>query len=87
VSIKVIVSFPDDFLKEVDRLAREERRSRSELVREALRLYLEVRRGGRLPGDDPRVRRAVAVQDALARVAPGAGEDSTAALRAWREAR
>ena len=71
----------------MDRLAREERRSRSELVREALRLYLEVRRGGRPPGDDPRVRRAVAVQDALARVAPGAGEDSAAALRAWREAR
>ncbi len=87
MATKVMVSFPSEFLAEVDRIAREEHRSRSELLREAMRLYMEVRRGQRRPGDDPRVRSAVATQDALARLAPGDGEDSTADVRRWREAR
>ncbi len=33
---KVMVSFPSQFLKEVDRAARSQGRSRSELIREAL---------------------------------------------------
>jgi Arc/MetJ-type ribon-helix-helix transcriptional regulator len=82
---KVMVSFPDDFLAEVDRLAREEQRSRSELVREALRLYIELRRRKRKPGDIPQVQQAVATQDALARLAPGTDEDSTTDIRQWRE--
>jgi predicted nucleotidyltransferase len=40
---KVLVSFPDEFLAEVDRIAGEEQRSRSELLREAARLYMERR--------------------------------------------
>lgn len=71
----------------MDRIAREEHRIRSELLREAMRLYIEMRRGERRPGDDPRVRQAVAIQDALARMAPGTGEDSTADVRRWRKAR
>lgn len=84
---KVMVSFPDEFLAEVDRVAREEHRSRSELLREAMRLYLALRRGERRPGEDPRVRAAVATQDALAMLAPGTDEDSSADVRRWREAR
>jgi CopG family transcriptional regulator/antitoxin EndoAI len=84
---KVMVSFPSEFLAEVDRIAREEHRSRSELLREAMRLYIEMRQGTRRPGDDPRVQSAVAAQDALARLAPGTGEDSAADVRRWREAR
>ena len=80
----VAVSFPDEFLDQVDCVAREEHRSRSELLREAMRLYIEVRHGKRRPGDDPRVRSAVATQDALARMAPGSGEDSARDLRQWR---
>ncbi|MBC7250308.1 MAG: ribbon-helix-helix protein, CopG family [Anaerolineae bacterium] len=87
MATKVMVSFPTEFLEEVDRIAREEHRSRSELLREAMRLYMAVRRGQRRPGNDPRVRSAVATQDALARLAPGNGEDSTADVRRWREAR
>jgi metal-responsive CopG/Arc/MetJ family transcriptional regulator len=87
MTTKVMVSFPDEFLAEVDRIAREEHRSRSELLREAMRLYIEVRRGERRPGDDSRVRSAVATQDALARLAPGTGEDSAADVRRWRETR
>ncbi|MBN1979662.1 MAG: hypothetical protein JW918_19880 [Anaerolineae bacterium] len=41
----------------------------------------------RRPGDDPRVRSAIATQNALARLSPGTGEDSTADVRRWREAR
>ena len=36
----ILVSMPDDFLKSVDKLADNERRTRSELVREALRSYI-----------------------------------------------
>jgi Arc/MetJ-type ribon-helix-helix transcriptional regulator len=40
---KVMISLPDEFLARVDQVAREEHRSRSELVREALRRWLEER--------------------------------------------
>ncbi len=80
---KVIVSLPDELLDQVDRIARQEHRSRSELLREALRLYIRTRRDQRRPGDDPRVQAAVASQDALARLAPGTGEDSAVDIRLW----
>jgi metal-responsive CopG/Arc/MetJ family transcriptional regulator len=85
--VEVIVSFPDEFLAEVDRIADEEQRSRSELLREAVRLYIEVRGSRRRPGNDPCVQAAVATQDALACLTPGTGEDSTAEVRRWREGR
>lgn len=84
---KVMVSFPDEFLEEVDRIADEEHRSRSELLREAMRLYMVVRRGGGQPIADPRVQAAVSIQDRLAEVAPGSGEDSAVDIRRWRETR
>ena len=87
MATKVMVSFPDEFLKEVDHIAKEEHRSRSELLREAMRLYIVARRGGGLPGADPRVQAAVVIQDELTRVSAGDGEDSTADIRRWREAR
>ena len=87
MTAKVMVSFPEEFLNQVDRIAQEEHRTRSELLREAVRLYIQLRRGERQPGADPRVRSAVAVQDNLARLAPGAGEDSAADVRRWRETR
>lgn len=40
---KLMISLPDDFVKRVDRAARAQRRSRSELIREALRAHLEGR--------------------------------------------
>jgi uncharacterized protein (DUF433 family) len=42
---KILVSLPEKFLEDVDRVAAEEHRSRSELIREALRAYLEARQG------------------------------------------
>lgn len=37
---KVMISLPEVFLKKVDRIAAAQNRSRSELIREALRSYL-----------------------------------------------
>ncbi|MBI5354507.1 MAG: DUF433 domain-containing protein [Chloroflexi bacterium] len=42
---KILVSLPEKFLEDVDSVAAEEHRSRSELIREALRAYLETRKG------------------------------------------
>jgi len=84
MATKVMVSFPDEFLTEVDRIASEEQRSRSELLREAMRLYIETRCQRVAPGNDPRVQKAVEVMDDLAKIHPGTGEDSTPSVREWR---
>jgi CopG family transcriptional regulator/antitoxin EndoAI len=39
-SARVLISLPDKFLEEIDSIADEEQRSRSELIREALRNYI-----------------------------------------------
>lgn len=43
MAAKILVSLPQEFLDDVDRAAAEDHRSRSELIREALRAYLETR--------------------------------------------
>lgn len=40
-SEKVLISMPSEFLRRVDEYAESEHRTRSELIREALRLYLK----------------------------------------------
>jgi hypothetical protein len=52
-----------------------------------LRLYMGLRRDHSYPGANPHVLRALMVQDSLARLSPGTGEDSTIEVRKWREAR
>jgi metal-responsive CopG/Arc/MetJ family transcriptional regulator len=42
-SSTVNISFNDELLKQIDRMAQEESRSRSELIREAARGYIERR--------------------------------------------
>jgi len=37
---KVLISMPDEFLQRIDNLAATEQRTRSELIREALRGYI-----------------------------------------------
>lgn len=84
---RVMVSFPEEFLSEVDRVAEEEHRSRSELLREAMRLYIEVKQAQGRPGGSLRVQRAVEMQNKLAGVASDQGEDSTRDVRRWRDMR
>ena len=38
---RILVSMPDEFLSKIDAVAVEEQRTRSELVREALRSYIK----------------------------------------------
>jgi CopG family transcriptional regulator/antitoxin EndoAI len=44
----ITISLPTDLLREMQRVAREEARTRSELIRDALRQYLASRRWQRL---------------------------------------
>lgn len=37
---RVLISMPDEFLNNIDAVAENEQRSRSELIREALRTYI-----------------------------------------------
>jgi metal-responsive CopG/Arc/MetJ family transcriptional regulator len=87
MTVKVVVSLPDALLAELDRIAQEEQRSRSAVLQAALRLYIEMRRSTKRPGDDPEVRAAIAIQDALSQKSPGTGQDSTFDIRRQREAR
>ncbi len=87
MTTKVMVSFPEEFLTQVDEVAELEHRSRSELIREALRQYIAWREPVQRPIDRPEVRAAVESMDALAQLMPGTGEDSTDVVRYWREKR
>ncbi len=82
--MKVMISIPEEFLAEIDRVAAAENRSRSELVREALRQYVELRVRPRRPIDDPRVQEAVRRIEELRRI-PSDGRDSTDIIRYWRD--
>ena len=79
---KVLVSFDDRLLKRIDRAARSRGLSRSGYLAELARRDLENSGG---PGKDPSVRAALRTLDRLAADAPGG--DSTAAIRASRDAR
>jgi hypothetical protein len=78
---KVMISLPRDFLAAIDRLAEEEHRTRSELLREAARQYIAARHVRR-PIDRPEVRRAIATMDRLAaQTRPSAEWDAVTVVR------
>lgn len=83
--VKVMISIPEEFLNEIDKVAKEENRSRSELLREAAKLYFKVRETSQTPGQDARVQKAVAIQDALAHHDTLEDWDSTTEIRKWRD--
>lgn len=41
---RVLISMPEDFLSKIDEVAENEQRTRSELIREALRTYINRNR-------------------------------------------
>jgi CopG family transcriptional regulator/antitoxin EndoAI len=55
---KVMLSFPNEFLSEIDEVAKSEHRTRSELIREALREYFRKSKGYKRPIDSPQVKEA-----------------------------
>jgi metal-responsive CopG/Arc/MetJ family transcriptional regulator len=83
--VKVMISIPEELLIEIDQNVRREHRTRSEFLREAAKLLLKVQRSYGTPGEDPRVQRAVRIQEELAGYGSNADWDSTAALRALRD--
>lgn len=83
---KIIVNIPDEFLKTIDKIATKEYRSRSELLREALRLFLRernLRTFGHLR-EDPSVHRALKVQDESRKEFHNLKFDSTEVIRHFR---
>lgn len=83
---RVMITVPDEFLKEIDAVANEEHRSRSELIREAMRVYFAVRgrksRSSLL--DKPSVQRALQIQEETSEKLAGSGWDGVAEIRRWR---
>jgi Arc/MetJ-type ribon-helix-helix transcriptional regulator len=81
---KVMISLPDEFLLEIDDVAKAEHRTRSELIREALRHYTERERSLRKPSENPVVRDAAA---RLRSVRWKGRFDSTKIIRKMRDSR
>lgn len=65
-SKKILFSLPEALLAEIDSVAAEEHRSRSELIREATRRYITDRPGRQRPIDDHGVREAIRSMDRIA---------------------
>lgn len=70
----ITVSLPTDLLRETQRVARDEARTRSELIRDALRQYLPTRRWQRLRqwGADTAERLGLKTEADLQRLLDGA---------------
>jgi len=76
VATTVNISFQEELLADIDKQAKKERRSRSELVREAARLYIERR---------DRWSKIFALGEAVARVKGLSEQDITAEIQTHRK--
>ena len=83
-SAKIMISVPEEMLSELDHKAREDHRSRSEFIREAVRHFLELKKAPDVPGRNQRIREAVSVQDALAKEDSSKDWNGTEEIRKWR---
>lgn len=83
---KINITIPSDFLKKVDRTAKEERLTRSELLRKAVETYWEARKAKQAEKKRiQNIREAMEIQE---RLREKAGKwDGVAEIRKWREAR
>jgi hypothetical protein len=81
---KVLVSLDDRLLVRIDRAAKAQGLSRSAYLASLAERDLARTKG---PGSKPSVRRAMAELDRLFRENPTGNEDSTALIRAMRDAR
>ncbi len=83
---KVMLSLSREFLRDMDAIARAERRSRSELVREAIRTYVATRAGAHLEASSAQSRRA-ASRILRARLRLPAGQNAASLVRQLRDSR
>jgi metal-responsive CopG/Arc/MetJ family transcriptional regulator len=74
----VNISFQEKLLADIDKLAKKERRSRSELLREAARLYIERR---------DRWNRIFALGEAVAKDKGLSEQDVAAEIQAYRKSK
>ncbi|OGP89570.1 MAG: hypothetical protein A2157_16930 [Deltaproteobacteria bacterium RBG_16_47_11] len=81
---KVMISLPERFLSEVDKAAEAEHRTRSDLVREALREYLRGGKRSMKPIESPRVQQAF---ETLRSLTWTEKFDSTKVIRRMRDSR
>jgi CopG family transcriptional regulator/antitoxin EndoAI len=81
---KVMISLPERFLSEVDKAAQAEHRTRSDLIREALREYLREEKRSRKPIESQRVREAF---ETLRSLTWKGKFDSTEVIRKMRDSR
>lgn len=79
-----MISLPEGFLSEVDKIAKSEHRTRSDLIREALREYLRGGKQFKKPIEDPRVRKAF---ETLRSLTWKENFDSTEVIRKMRDSR
>ncbi len=83
---KVMITMPNEFLKQVDKVAAGEHRTRSEFIREAIRAYIAERAAGNPPARlrAPGIRAAVELQDRSREQLRGVKFDSVALIRKMR---
>lgn len=79
---RIIITIPDPLLKEVDQEAKQEHRSRAELVRDALRVYLARRKVEEQ--EEARRRRAAKLMDELRKETIGRGVKASEVIKQWR---
>lgn len=83
---KINITIPADFLKKVDKSAKDEHLSRSEFLRKAVETYWEVRKTKQAERKrEKNIKEAMQIQEVLRKKA---GKwDGVEELRRWREAR
>lgn len=79
---RIIITVPDPLLKEIDREAKQDHRSRAELVRDALRVYLAQRREEQ--ERKARAIEAVRLIDEARRLSAGKGISGADIIKKWR---
>lgn len=84
---KIMLSIPKEFLKEVNKISSEEHRNRSELIREALRKYMELKKSHERPIDNPIIQRSMQIQTKTAEKLHKYKFNSTDVIREMREER
>ncbi|MBI4317596.1 MAG: ribbon-helix-helix protein, CopG family [Chloroflexi bacterium] len=81
---KVMITMPEEFLAEMDKVAKREHRNRSELIRDAVRRYLadaQEQTGLRREA----IRRALRLQEVARSKTRNTSFDSVRFIREWRE--
>jgi len=84
--LKINITLPNDFLREIDKTAKEEHLSRSEFIRKAVRTYWEAcKQKAAEKKRAQNIREAMEIQDKLRKKA---GKwNGVAEIRKWRETR